>query len=357
MTGSEWNACADPQAMLDALEDAARTGTGMGAAGRRVSDRKLRLFACACCRQVWDRLADPRSRRAVEVAERYADGAAAEEEVTDAGRDAALARIHMHPVGEGPWAAAYLASTAICPLQDGEWGFPGELPDAVNVAVGMLGTGVAATWAAILRDVAGNPWRPVTLPDEALCRRCLSWFAPAKKRHYQCPACDAPGPFTRACRWLTPTVLSLAHAAYDERPGRACEKCGGDGFDGRRADDDQYACAGCGRPAGQYGHHSERSKRLECPECPTCRGTGRFEDGTLDPHRLAVLADALEEAGCPQRVTCHGCDNESGYRIHCDVCEGKGHAGTLPHPLLAHLRSPGPHVRGCWCVDLILGKS
>jgi hypothetical protein len=48
--------------------------------------------------------------------------------------------------------------------------------------------------------------------------------------------------------------------------------------------------------------------------------------GHLDPARLAVLSDALEEAGCTGDV-------------------------------LAHLRSPGPHVRGCWALDLILGKS
>jgi hypothetical protein len=41
---------------------------------------------------------------------------------------------------------------------------------------------------------------------------------------------------------------------------------------------------------------------------------------------LLVLADALEEAGCAD-------------------------AG-----LLGHLRGPGPHVRGCWAVDLLLGK-
>jgi hypothetical protein len=48
--------------------------------------------------------------------------------------------------------------------------------------------------------------------------------------------------------------------------------------------------------------------------------------GELDPDRLAVLSDALEEAGC---------DNTD---------------------ILNHLRSPGPHVRGCWAVDLLLGK-
>jgi hypothetical protein len=48
--------------------------------------------------------------------------------------------------------------------------------------------------------------------------------------------------------------------------------------------------------------------------------------GTLEPDRLAVLADALEDAGC---------DNAD---------------------LLSHLRTPGPHVRGCWVLDLILSK-
>ena len=48
--------------------------------------------------------------------------------------------------------------------------------------------------------------------------------------------------------------------------------------------------------------------------------------GTLDPTRLAVLADALEDAGC----------------ANADI--------------LDHCRSEGPHIRGCWVVDLILGK-
>jgi hypothetical protein len=48
--------------------------------------------------------------------------------------------------------------------------------------------------------------------------------------------------------------------------------------------------------------------------------------GHLDPARLAILADALEDAGCSDEA------------------------------LLSHLRDPGPHFRGCWAVDLILGK-
>ncbi|VTU00622.1 Uncharacterized protein (Fragment) OS=uncultured bacterium PE=4 SV=1 [Gemmataceae bacterium] len=41
---------------------------------------------------------------------------------------------------------------------------------------------------------------------------------------------------------------------------------------------------------------------------------------------MPILADALQDAGC-----------DSG-----DV--------------LDHCRGPGPHVRGCWVVDLVLGK-
>ncbi len=42
---------------------------------------------------------------------------------------------------------------------------------------------------------------------------------------------------------------------------------------------------------------------------------------------LPILCDALEDSGC--------CDAE----------------------MLAHGRGPGPHVRGCWLIDLVLGKS
>ena len=49
-----------------------------------------------------------------------------------------------------------------------------------------------------------------------------------------------------------------------------------------------------------------------------------YDDRRFD--LLPILADALEEAGCG--------DAE----------------------ILAHCRGPGPHVRGCWAVDLVLGK-
>jgi hypothetical protein len=50
-------------------------------------------------------------------------------------------------------------------------------------------------------------------------------------------------------------------------------------------------------------------------------------EGTLDNGRLGILADALLDAGC---------ENEE---------------------LIQHVRSEGPHVRGCWGIDLILNRA
>jgi hypothetical protein len=68
---SRWLNDTDPQDMLEALE-------GMASA------RKWRLLLCACCRHIWHRLTDERSRAAVELAERFADGQVGHEELQDA---------------------------------------------------------------------------------------------------------------------------------------------------------------------------------------------------------------------------------------------------------------------------------
>jgi hypothetical protein len=109
------------------------------------------------------------------------------------------------------------------------------LRSAVADAGEALGAGEAAVQTILLRDVIDNPFSPSVTLEQA----CLS-----------------------------PDVLALAHAAYDERA------------------------------------------------LPT---------GELDPVRLAVLADALEEAGAASE-------------------------------LVGHLRGPDIHVRGCWGVDRILAK-
>jgi hypothetical protein len=67
MTEADWQSCADPGSMLFLLQG-------------RASERKLRLFACGCCRGVWHLIDNPHCRAAVWVAERLADGQATEEE-------------------------------------------------------------------------------------------------------------------------------------------------------------------------------------------------------------------------------------------------------------------------------------
>src|SRR5262249_1306337 len=58
-----------------------------------------------------------------------------------------------------------------------------------------------------------------------------------------------------------------------------------------------------------------------------CHAGRALPSGELESANLVVLADALEEVGCTAA------------------------------DILTHLRSPGPHVWGCWAVDLCISKT
>jgi hypothetical protein len=60
--------------------------------------------------------------------------------------------------------------------------------------------------------------------------------------------------------------------------------------------------------------------------CVVKLAAGIYQDRDFSSDRMGVLADALEEAG------------------------------LTDEDVLGHLRGPGPHCRGCWVVDLLLGK-
>lgn len=239
MTEAEWNACADPTPMLLFL-------------GGKVSERKLRLFAVACCRGVWQWLVDVRSQRGLEAAESYADGLASLAEFGEARENSlramedAAGDSESAILGHAKWhaatAVAHCAETPFCVdrARDAshearqadsrhrfETAFPGiEVPyPAPDASEGL-------SHSALLRDIMGNPFNPIA--------RERSWLT-----------------------WNDGAIRKMARSIYDDRA-----------FD-----------------------------------------------------RLPLLADALEDAGCTDPA------------------------------ILTHCRQPGEHVRGCWVVDLLLGKA
>jgi hypothetical protein len=233
MTESEWLEWRDPGLMVAHL----LRGTA--------SERKLRHFAVACCRQVWHLLRESGSRRAVELAESYADGLTSEGELVHAAENARSIAMVLHSSADDLWSsdlstAAYAADAAM-------WAATRSVDQSDYASQTARSAGgepyrglpEPALQCALVRDIFGNPFRPVTVDP--------TWLT-----------------------WNASTVPKMALSAYQE------------------------------------------------PSLPS---------GHLDAIRLAVLADALEEAGCT--------DAE----------------------ILSHLRGPGPHVRGCWVVDLILGKT
>ncbi len=254
MTEAQWLTSDDPVAMLEMLRNldaaCARHDAKPGYQVRfhdadydypQLTDRKLRLFACACLRAFGPRRG--RERVLVPQVEALADRGATE--------------------------ADYVALDDLLLDTGADWARRwAQRPDVDQAAQ-----------ANLLRCLFGNPFREVRCLCGAPCREIRAGY------------CAAARPLR------TPFVRVIAHGIYRDRDWGA----------------------------------------------------------------LPILADALEEAGCPAEVACAACGGkgEGVYGLEetpwtCDRC---GATGRLPNPLLVHLRSDGPHARGCWCVDLILGKT
>jgi hypothetical protein len=280
------------------------------------SDRKLRLFARACCGAVEHLLNDERSRRAIEAVARYAEVAprwgdnreiwaealmAAEAIVRsphlDKGCAALAAALTVHP--RRPWPVLVAALTAAAVVAEhGEGRAAVVLLRAIHAEMRALpgarlrlGDRLVLLGAALTDGMSGLGRRRLALEvgawdaaAEALTS--LETVMPAlfpEHDHESSRAArraqagllrDLLGnpwrPVTLCSLWLTPDVVAVARAVSEHR----------------------------GRPGG-----------------------------TLDPLGLAILADALDEAGCTEAS------------------------------ILDHLRDPGPHVPGCWAVDLLLGRT
>jgi hypothetical protein len=152
VTEAEWSACNVPLFMLRHLTNELASERRGYAVERLLctTDRKLRLFACACCRAIWHLLPDEHSRAAVQVAERFADGHATIDELAEASEGATAT----------PWLAARAAA------RYAGW------KSAVDAGRGAAdcahrATARAATrgqQADLLRHIVGNPFRPYSVP-------------------------------------------------------------------------------------------------------------------------------------------------------------------------------------------------
>jgi hypothetical protein len=163
MTESDWLAATEPTPLLEFLRH-----SGM------LTERKAQLFAAACCRGIWHLLADPRSRRAVEVAEQFAEGRVGNEEVMAAwgpAWEAANEALEAKPIVEqasatNPWDTAPAAQAAGNALA----GHPAAAADAALAAVLYSAEGAderaadqeRLRQAALLHDLFGPlPFRTV----------------------------------------------------------------------------------------------------------------------------------------------------------------------------------------------------
>ena len=154
MTEIEWLACDDPHQLLDEHP-------------HPLSDRKLRLLGCACARRLWGFL-KPVDRTAVEVTERYVDGNATGWKLARAHRDAHDAYI------ENTGDASYdNAATAITSMSDPRETHLAVAFDKAAGAFAFEAENEEVDWddayreetarqVILLRDVVGNPFRPVT---------------------------------------------------------------------------------------------------------------------------------------------------------------------------------------------------
>jgi len=229
MTEAEWLACESPDLLLRHLKAIGATRHRRG--HRR---RRLRLLGCAAFGQAEHLLASDRGRRAIDLAEQFADGRADETDLLRLGRElrgqeGAASALTARDTAEHVVQVLLLPNDLIVAelsLEQAVWPLHREAEPAKP---NLFRKAVRRAQAPLVRDIFGNPFRPIVVD----------------------PA------------WRTSTATSLARQIYESR------------------------------------------------------------DFTL----LPILADALQDAGCE----------------HDDI--------------LNHCRGPGPHVRGCWVVDALLGKT
>jgi hypothetical protein len=127
----------------------------LGGLPMTISPRKRRLFACACCRRIWDRLADERSRDAVELAERLADGRANPDEVRQSNNQAGAAASTL--LNQGDLEA--MAAAKAC--QDCLNGDGLQAAHRASVSRYRRRRQERRAQCELLREIVGNPFQPL----------------------------------------------------------------------------------------------------------------------------------------------------------------------------------------------------
>lgn len=159
MTEREWLCCGRRQQLLDYLRRKAP-----------VSQRKVHLFSCACCRRVWDLIWSRRSLQAVLVREAYLDRLPGGERLPMSQRSAreALAESPKEPGTIKATEAAYRATRNTEAFTQAETvsKLCAEAVAEANKDLGAWGMERAAQ-ATVLRNIVGNPFRPLPPVDPA----------------------------------------------------------------------------------------------------------------------------------------------------------------------------------------------
>lgn len=181
MTEKEWLECAIPNNILNFCYG-------------KVSERKLRLFATGCCRNVWNFITEADARQAVEVGEQFADGQATTKQMDSAKKKALAAykkmAASMRSVPDQrrfrlaeQRSIAIGSTVSVCEKNAESAAFRTKLALVEGRARQADKDREEAHQCRLLREIIGNPFRKARMKKP----------------------------------WSTPTVLTLALSIYDER--------------------------------------------------------------------------------------------------------------------------------------------